>query len=420
MMRWLYTGFFIAALPFILLRLWWRGRGNAAYRRRWRERFGFVRSPSQKQGIWLHAVSVGEAMAAIPLIEALLQRYPGRIITVTTTTPTGSDRIQAAFSDRVHHVYAPYDLPWSVRRFLRRVQPSLCLIMETELWPNTLAECARAQVKTVLVNARLSKRSARGYRKVKRLTQAMLHNLSFVAAQQEADRRRLVRVGLPAERCQVTGSIKSDVATTLVQQQQGQALRKQLGAERFIVIAASTHEQEDEIILSAFVRLHNEIANAVLILVPRHPERFEAVYELSKLTGLTTRRRSANDAAEDCAILLGDTMGELMSLYAAADVAFIGGSLVPRGGHNLLEAAAWGLPIIQGPYTHNFAIISKQFRRAGALCVVHSDVELLQVWRELAEPSVREQYRHKTLAVLAAQRGALARVIEIIDKQLMK
>lgn len=439
MARFLYTLAFALLLPLIVLRLLLRSRRHRGYRARMAQRFGFVEAVAPG-GIWLHAVSVGETIAAIPLIEQLLQRYPDKRITVTSTTPTGADRVRAAFGERVHQVYAPYDLPVCVALFLRRVKPCLCLIMETELWPNLLQGCKRTGVRTVLVNARLSKRSARGYRKFSALTRPMLSCLDQVAAQQAADARRLIRVGLPAARCQITGSIKSDVQSSPAQKNMGANLRAQMTAQLragsdlgggvnsapYIVIAASTHAGEDEMVLQAFASLRRQVAHAQLILVPRHPERFDDVARMAAHGGWRVSLRSTltlntADSAHSglaCDVLIGDSMGELMAMYAAADVAFVGGSLVARGGHNLLEPAALALPIVQGPHTFNFAVLSKQFRRAAALRTVHNSAELAQVLLDWQAPAERKIFGERAVAVIESQRGALAKVLALIAQQL--
>ena len=420
-MRGLYTLLFLLLLPFVLLRLWWRGRANPGYRLRWRERF--ARWPALKTGgIWLHAVSVGETLAAVPLVKALQQQYPQLPITITTTTPTGSERVRAAFGYSVQHVYGPYDLPWLVARFLRQLQPRLCLIMETELWPNLLAGCRAAQVPVVLVNARLSKRSARGYARIGTLTRGMLADLSVIAAQERSDARRFVRLGIAAEKVVVTGSIKTDVTVSDSQRELGALLRAQLEAgvahRRYVVIAASTHVGEDELVLEAFATLRRTQPGAALILVPRHPERFDAVAALIAARGFALARRSRNDVSEQTDVLLGDSMGELMAFYAAADAAFVGGSLVPRGGHNLLEPAALALPIVQGPHTFNFAAQSRRFRRAGAMQEVADADALAACWLAWAEPTARATVGALALAELNRLRGSLARLLQLLTPYL--
>lgn len=414
-MRILYTFCFYCLLHVVLLRLWWRGRRAPEYRLRWAERFGFF-APVAPGGIWVHAVSLGETIAALPLIKALQSRYPERLITVTTTTPTGSARVRAALGDSVHHVYAPYDLPDCLGRFLRRVQPALCLIMETELWPNTLAACRRQGVPVMLVNARLSERSARGYARFEGLTRGMLGALRGIAAQTEADAERFARLGAVPEQLTVTGSIKFDVALDSALIEQAAALREALGAPRPVVIAASTHRGEDEIILAAFASMRARLPDALLMLVPRHPERFDEVAALIEQHGLNCARRSALQRVDaDTSVYLGDTLGELLLLYGAADVAFVGGSLVEVGGHNLLEPAALGVPLLSGPYLHNFADISRILQQAGALQLVHDQAQLAEAaLRWLTEAKARRQAGEAGRAVVEANRGALERLLTVI------
>ena len=418
-MRWLYTLLFVLLLPFVLLRLWWRGRANPGYRQRWRERFAVL--PAMQTGcIWVHAVSVGETLAAVPLVKALQQRYPQLPITITTTTPTGSERVKAAFGDSVQHVYGPYDVPWLVQRFLRAVKPQLCLIMETELWPNLLAGCRQAKVPVVLVNARLSKRSARGYAKVGMLTRDMLAKLTVIAAQERSDARRFIRLGMPAAQVVVTGSIKTDVVVSDAQRELGALLRAQLegGAQRqrYVVIAASTHAGEDEQVLDAFAQLQQtpNQTPAALILVPRHPERFDAVAQLVQQRGFVMARRSLRNVDAKTQVLVGDSMGELMGLYAAADVAFVGGSLVPTGGHNLLEPAALGMAIVQGPHSFNFAALTRRFKRAGAMVEVQNSRELAAVWLRWTDAGERERVAQSALQELNTLRGSLARLLAVL------
>jgi len=334
----------------------------------------------------------------------------------------GSERVRAAFGDSVQHVYGPYDLPWLVQRFLRQLQPRLCLIMETELWPNLLAGCHAAQVPVVLVNARLSKRSARGYARVGALTRGMLAKLTLIAAQERSDARRFVRLGMTSDRVIVTGSIKTDVVVSDAQRELGALLRAQLEAgpqhRRYVIIAASTHAGEDELVLDAFARVRSEHPDAALILVPRHPERFEAVAALIAARGFALARRSRNDIDAQTAVLLGDSMGELMAFYAAADAAFVGGSLVPRGGHNLLEPAALALPIVQGPHTFNFAAQSRRFRRAGAMREVADAEALAACWLAWADPLVRTPVGSHALTELNRLRGSLPRVLALLTPYL--
>ena len=426
MNRTLYSLLLHLALPLIALRLYLRGRQAPAYRQRIAERFAFGLPPLKPGGIWVHAVSVGESIAAAPLIRALLERHPERPITVTCMTPTGSERIRALFASelqngRVQHCYLPYDLPWAAKRFLDRLQPKLAVIMETELWPNHIHQCARRGIPSVLANARLSERSARGYARFAGLTRPMLAEMSWIAAQTEAEAERFRQLGARVECVSVTGSIKFDLSIDPELKPRARALRASWGAERRPVwIAASTHAGEDEIILAAHHQLLASHPDALLILVPRHPERFDSVHALCLREGLATVRRSSGQSVgQGEAVLLGDTMGELLFLYALADIAFVGGSLVPNGGHNLLEPAALGLPVLSGPQLFNFLEIAAQLRQAGALQEVRDAVSLSSALHQLLEDG--EQCRSMVsagLLVLATNQGALLKLLNGVEQRL--
>ena len=414
MNRTLYTLLFHLGLPLVFLRLLWRAWRAPAYSRRIGERFAFGLPPLRPGGIWVHAVSVGESIAAAPMIRELMARYPHLPITVTCMTPTGSERIQALFGDSVQHCYLPYDLPWAAARFLDRVRPKLAVVMETELWPNHIHQCARRGIPVALANARLSARSARGYARFARLTAPMLAKLSLIAVQTEAEAERFRRLGARDECVEVTGSIKFDLTIDPALLERASKLRQQWAAlERPLWIAASTHAGEDEIILAAHRQLLSNHPQALLILVPRHPERFASVYESAVRDGFVAVRRSTGEAVgADTQVLVGDTMGELLFLYALADIAFVGGSLVPNGGHNLLEPAALGKPVLSGPHLFNFLEISAQLRAAGALREVQDAAQLAQVVSELwGDPAGVQAMRDAGLGVLKANQGALERLL---------
>ncbi|TRX74040.1 lipid IV(A) 3-deoxy-D-manno-octulosonic acid transferase [Pseudomonas mangiferae] len=415
MNRTLYTLLLHLALPLIALRLAWRAWKAPAYARRLGERFAIGLPPLEPDGIWVHAVSVGESIAAAPMIRALRERYPRLPITVTCMTPTGSERIRALFGDSVGHCYLPYDLPWASARFLRRLRPRLAVIMETELWPNHIHQCARRGVPLVLANARLSERSARGYGRFARLTAPMLAELNLIAAQTEVEAERFRRLGARPGCVQVTGSIKYDLRIDPALTARAAALREAWGATaRPVWIAASTHAGEDEVVLDAHRRLRAQLPDALLILVPRHPERFAGVHELCRRAGFATVRRSQDEAVgADTAVLLGDTMGELLFLYALADVAFVGGSLVPNGGHNLLEPAALGKPVLAGPHLFNFLEIAEHLRGAGALgTVADADALADALARSWRDPAQARRMAEAGLGVLRANQGALQRLLD--------
>ncbi len=414
MNRTLYSLLFHLLLPIIAGRLAWRAWRAPAYGRRIGERFALGLPAMRTGGIWVHAVSLGESIAAAPLIRELLVRYPGLPITVTSMTPTGSERIQALFGDKIQHCYLPYDLPWACARFFRHIQPRLALIMETELWPNHIHQCAKRGVPVVLANARLSERSAHGYARFAKLTAPMLAELSLIAAQTEAEAERFRQLGARPGCVEVTGSIKFDLSVDSQLQVRASQLRDEWGAtQRPVWIAASTHAGEDEIILAAHRQLLASFPQALLILVPRHPERFASVFELCKREGFASVRRSQGEAVTaQTQVLLGDTLGELLFLYALADLAFVGGSLVENGGHNLLEPAALGKPLLSGPHLFNFLEIAAQLRSAGDLLQVQDAAELQeQLQRLFAEPQQAAQMAMAGLAVLRANQGALARLL---------
>lgn len=419
MNRTLYSLIFTLALPFILLRLLWRGRKAPAYRQRIGERLALGLPEVPPGGIWVHAVSVGESIAAAPVIRALRQRHPQLPITVTCMTPTGSERIRALFGDEVHHCYLPYDLPGLAGRFLDRLRPSLGVVMETELWPNLIHQAARRDVPIALANGRLSERSARGYGKLGGVTAPMLAELAWLAVQTPVEAERFRALGARAERVAVTGSIKFDLRIDPELPARAADLRQDWG-HRPVWIAASTHAGEDEVLLQAHRQLLAARPDALLILVPRHPERFPEVLAEVRREDFSVIQRSTGEAVQpQTQVLLGDTMGELLFLYALADVAFVGGSLIERGGHNPLEPAALGVPVLSGPHVFNFLDIVAQLRDAGALeTVAEASAIAAAVARLWAEPAEAERRRQAGLAVLAANQGALERLLSGLDKLL--
>ncbi|MBU6961087.1 lipid IV(A) 3-deoxy-D-manno-octulosonic acid transferase [Pseudomonas sp. CVAP len=417
MNRTLYTALFYLGLPLVAIRLWLRSRKAPAYAKRIGERFSIGLPVMKPGGIWVHAVSVGESIAAAPMIRGLLERYPQLPITVTCMTPTGSERIHAMFANepRIQHCYLPYDLPCAAARFLDRVQPKLAVIMETELWPNHIHQCAKRGIPVALANARLSERSAKGYGRFSKLTQPMLAEMSLFAVQTEAEAERFRQLGARAETVEVTGSIKFDLRIDPLLLQRAAELRQQWQAvERPIWIAASTHEGEDEVVLAAHRQLLASHPDALLILVPRHPERFNPVFELCQQQGFNTIRRSTGEmVSASTSVLLGDTMGELLFLYALADSAFVGGSLVPNGGHNLLEPAALAKPVLSGPHLFNFLEIAALMRSAQALQEVDDAHGLaLAVQRLFELPRDAQRMAEAGLNVMRANQGALQRLLD--------
>ena len=423
MNRTLYTLLFHLGLPLLAVRLWLRARKAPAYGQRLGERFAYRLPPMQPGGIWVHAVSVGESIAAAPMIRQLLLRHPELPITVTCMTPTGSERIQALFAGEpgIQHCYLPYDLPWASGRFLDHVRPRLAVIIETELWPNHIHQCARRGIPVALANGRLSERSARGYARFSRLTAPMLAEMSLLAVQTQVEAERFLALGARPECVQVTGSIKFDLNVDPTVPVRAARLREQWQAsERPVWIAASTHEGEDEVILAAHRQLLATHADALLILVPRHQERFASMHALCKAQGFTTVQRSLDQPVTAATqVLLGDTMGELLFLYALADIAFVGGSLVANGGHNPLEPAALAKPVLSGPHMFNFLEIGAMLREAGALVEVDEAQGLataVRQWIELPRDAVRSG--EAGLAVMRTNQGALKRLLDALDAKL--
>lgn len=424
MARRLYTVFFYLITPLILLRLAYRAYRAPAYRQRIGERFGFFSAPDVEDCIWVHAVSVGETIAATPLIKALQKSYPDSPIVVTTMTPTGSERVRALFGDSVFHVYAPYDLPGSIKRFLRKLRPKLLVIMETELWPNTLHVCRAQNIPIVLANARLSAKSAAGYQRLSALAAPMLANISQVVAQTNVDAERFKTLGLVPSQLTVSGSIKFDIELSEVLVTDAAILKARWSklptGRRLIILAASTHAGEDELIIAAFQQLRAQYPDTLLIIVPRHPERFAFVAELAKREGLTTRCRSRDQHPDElCEVFIGDSMGELLLFFGCADMALVGGSWVDHGGHNSLEPAAWGLPIITGPSDYNFAAISALLQDRQALITTADSKQLADQMAVFAgSPVARTEAGANARAVVAANRGALARLLTVVESYL--
>lgn len=420
-MQIIYTLLLYLIQPFVWLKLLWRSRKAPAYRQRWLERYGFCKNKVKPNGILVHAVSVGETIAAIPLIKALQQKYPQLPITVTTMTPTGSERVKSLLKDSVSHVYLPYDLPGAIKRFLKTTKPKIVIIMETELWPNLISQCYKQKIPLIIANARLSERSAARYGKLGKAVKQLFSKISMVAAQNQQDGERFVSLGLPADHLAITGSIKFDINLSNEQRQKINQLKQQWQLNRPVLIAASTHSGEDEIILTAFKKLLLKHANLLLILVPRHPERFKTVEKLISDSGFNYLKRSTNQIpTEQTQIVLGDTMGELLELYAMADIAFVGGSLVKQGGHNPLEPALHHIAIITGEYFFNFQVICEQLIEAQGMIVctnsaddLYSSIDCL-----LNDNSSRNQLGENAYLVLKQNQGALSRLLTVINHYL--
>lgn len=432
--RVLYTFFVYLIFPFVILRLLWRSISSTAYRQRIPERLGLVTLDSEKPIIWLHAVSVGETIAAKPLIEALISQYPDHRILMTTTTPTGSDRVKSLFSDRVMHVYFPYDLPEIIYRFLKRIKPQILIVVETEIWPNLYAACNKREIPIVIVNARLSEKSTKSYLKIKGLVAETLSYVDTIAVRSKADASSFKMLGAIEERIQLVGNIKFDIELDKQQIEQGRQRKDMWGVERLVWVAASTHAGEDEEILLIYEKLLKSFPNLLLILVPRHPERFDSVYQLClelNNKGIKTLRHSQqknqqnnyknsymdNDNQQQVNIILGDSMGEMQSWFATADVVFIGGSLVKTGGHNPLEAIAQGVPVVSGQYMFNFEDIVAELRESKLLtiCATSSDIED-NLSRLLEEDHA--DYKQESQLIMQQLQGVTARLTDIVSYHL--
>ena len=404
-------------IPVVILHLLLRGLKNPDYFKRWGERFGFNNIHPDSPVIWVHAVSVGEARAAVPLINELFSRYPNTPVLVTTMTPTGSAEVSRQLGDRVLHCYVPYDLSWSVERFLDQINPCIAVTLETELWPNIFNGCKQRGIPIVVANARMSESSMRGYLRFEKLTRITLQQVSLIAAQSRADARRLRRMGAPDDIISITGSIKFEIKLPASLREAAESLRRDFGSMRPVWIAASTHDDEEKQILVALRELKRSYPDLLLLIAPRHPERFVPVAKISRRDGYNTALRSElqGPVSEDIEVIVADSMGELLKLYAASDVAFVGGSLVPVGGHNVLEACAVGLPVIFGPHMHNFDEISQLTLSRQAGKQVNSTPELVAaVATYLDDANLRFETGEKGKKLVQQNRGALERTAELI------
>jgi 3-deoxy-D-manno-octulosonic-acid transferase len=417
-MRAIYTVLLYLLTPLVVVRLLWRSRELREYRQRMGERFGYVPEATEHVAVWVHAVSVGESLAALPLIRALVSRYGERRVWVTTTTPTGSARVREALGQTVMHSYAPYDLPHVVSRFLRRVRPQRVIVMETELWPNLFRALRRHGIALTIANARLSPRSFRGYGRVRRFAASTLGDCTLIAAQSVADAERFRALGAPTRRVVAIGNLKFDQTVPAAQLKLGARLRDWIGRARPVWIAASTHDGEDAIVLQAHRRLRETLPDALLILVPRHPQRFEAVARLVEDGGMGLVRRSQLQvdalppAPDTAAVLLGDSMGEMFAYFAASDVAFVGGSLTAVGGHNVLEPAALGQPVLFGPHMHNFVAARDLLLEAGACAEINAETLAPELETLLGDPARRRSMGEAGRAAVDQNRGALQRLLE--------
>jgi 3-deoxy-D-manno-octulosonic-acid transferase len=422
MLRFIYTFLFYLATPFLLIRLYWKGLKNPGYRLRWRERFGLVHvDPCYQGGIWIHAVSLGESIAATPLINQLMREL-SLPLTITTTTPTGSEKIQALYGNKIFHSYLPYDLPCALRCFITKVKPKLLVVMETELWPNLYAHCKKHDIPIVIANARLSPHSFKAYLKFPHAMKDLLSATTLIAAQTQIDKTRFEQLGAAPHQIKILGSIKFDIHIPASSFEKGASIRQQWGAARTILIAASTHEGEEEIVLDAFDELKAAHPALLLVLVPRHPERFAKVIQMCLKRNYQIIKRSEHQACTaKTDIFIGDSIGELVDFYAGSDIALIAGSFFPIGGHNMLEAAACGLPVLTGPHVFNSLAFYELLTKAGVLFTVSNKKEIVEVILSLVNnPNEREKIAEKAREVVAQNRGACAKHFENIQAILQK
>ncbi|MBL1140746.1 MAG: 3-deoxy-D-manno-octulosonic acid transferase [Proteobacteria bacterium] len=420
-LRFLYTLVIYFLAPFVLLRLFWLGLKNPAYRTRWHERFGFLSwTSNSKPVLWIHAVSVGEVNAATPIITRLLKKYTHYQILVTTVTPTGAYTIEQHFGDEIRHLYLPYDLPFSVKRFLKIVKPSLLITMETEIWPNLYEACQNKGIPILIINARLSQKSSKGYQLVATLMKQTLSKVSVIAAQTNQDAERFISFGADQNKVVVTGNLKFDVKVPHSITEQAQSLKRYFSLNRPIWIAASTQEGEEEIVLKAHEMVLKKYPQAILILAPRHPERASKVSILCEAAGLNyVKRTDEMNFSQEFSVYILDTLGELQLHYAASQIAFVGGSLVNNGGQNMMEPASLGLPVISGLHTYNFTeITSLLLENDALLCVSESEELANEICMLLNDANRRHNMGERGRQVIESNRGNLTRLMEVIEPYL--
>ena len=408
-------------LPYALVSLIWRGLRYPAYLRRLSERFGFGPGFTADRVIWVHAVSVGEVRSSAALIEALAERMPRHRVLVTTMTPTGAEQVQMLFGDRVLHSYLPYDFPDAVRRFLKRFQPELAIIAETEFWPNLFHACVKRSIPLNVVNARLSPDSFRRYSLVPRTVRRMFQAAERICAQSPLDAQRFRNLGVEHQPLTVTGNLKFDVALPDAVHEQGRAFRRQWGVDRSVLIAASTHPGEEAAILAVHANLLQRFPDLLLVLAPRHPERFGSVARLCRRSGFETWRRTSlnGELPATSSALVADTMGELQMFYAAADIAVIGGSFVRHGGQNPLEAFAVGVPAIFGPHMFHFEeITALSLERGAARQVSGPEMLTRAIALYLEQPALRRAAGAAAISLVHENRGALERTLTALDRRL--
>jgi 3-deoxy-D-manno-octulosonic-acid transferase len=414
-MRTLYSLLLYLLTPLVLVYLAVRGLRSSDYLKRWPERFACFKAPQPGNGIVVHAASMGEVNAAAELIKELANRFPGLPLCLTTFTPTGSDRIRSLFGESVFHVYVPFDLPGAVRRFLDRVKPRLLIVMETEIWPNLYFGAASREIPILIANARISEKSIGGYLRFRGLTSAALSQVSCIAAQSEQDAERLIQIGANPDRIAVTGNLKFDFRLPPSLMEQGDSIRLAWGTDRLVLLAGSTHEGDEAPVVGAFQAILDAFPTALLVLVPRHPERFGRAAQLARAAGLSVSMRSDGVSCPrttQCFVI--NAMGELLRYYAACDVAFVGGSFDPIGGHNVLEPAALSKPVLVGPHTFNFKDITQQLLDVHAAMRVADENALeAAVCRLFSEPELRDSMGLAGSKLVASNQGALEHTLDI-------
>ena len=420
-MRIFYSCLFYFLIPFILLRLLWRGIKAPAYRHRWRERFAFYNKQFPQGVIWFHAVSVGEAEALFPLVRQIQKQHPDAKLLITTTTPTGSARVKAVMQESVAHVYLPYDVPDSVSRFMQCFKPKLAVVMETEIWPNLFLYCGRNNIPLYIINARLSEKSSRGYQRIPSLVHSALAGVNLITAQTQDDANRFIAIGADSKKVLTLGNIKFDVEIPQTMIEQGLQIKAGLFAGRFVWMIASTHKDEEVLFLEIYKEIKHKIPELLLVIVPRHPERFADVKKLCEQFQLSVIMRTAGERVyTETDVYLVDTMGELKMLYAASDAAFVGGSMVPRGGHNILEAAVVGVPVMFGPHMVNFKEIARGVLSQNAAIQCQNKADIVNSILALYEqPVYRETLAEKAKAFVSQNQGAIARICKIFDYAIM-
>lgn len=404
--------------PFILLYFAFRGLRDRSYLQRWGERFGYLPTSVKQGGIWVHAASVGEFNAASPLIRSLLDTYPDLPLMITTLTPTGSERVKRVLGDQVSHSYIPIDLPGAVSRFLHRLQPRLIIVMETEIWPNLYLQADRLKIPLLMANARLSERSVKHFKYLPGFVRRILQSVTWVGAQSPGDAERLILCGANQHRTDTTGNLKFDLDVPVDLEENATALRTRWRHHRPVLVAGSTHEADEQVVLPAFIQLLQTLPDALLILVPRHPERFSRSAQLARDAGLNTQLRSEDETcSEQAQCFIIDSIGELLAYYACADVAFVGGSMGEVGGHNALEPAALGKPVLLGPNMDNARDIASKLMQCGAALQVANQAEFLQaVEKIMTDDDLRDAMGLAGQKLVDKNKGALDLTMQAIGK----